>query len=126
MKDPYCDHLASPNGWALGLSMYETHEFDLLKYSDDRSTFLVVGIIVSYIPQHIKIVKNGKSAGLSPWWVLLGTVSSIAAITNIVVLPTSQHDMACCREISGPACGAALLGIVQIGVQWTCFMAMYG
>lgn len=54
----------------------------------------------------------------------MGTLSSITAITNIIVLPTSQHDMACCKEISAAACGAALLGIVQIGVQWTCFMAI--
>lgn len=105
--DSYCDHLASPNPWALGLSI-----------------FLVVGILFSYIPQHAKIMTNGTSAGLSPWWVLLGTLSSIAGLTNIVVLPTSQHDMACCREISGSACSAALLGIVQVGVQWICFMAI--
>jgi len=107
MVDPYCDHLAAPNPWVLTLSIV-----------------LVIGILVSYLPQHVKIIKNGTSAGLSPWWVLLGTVSSIAAIANIVTLPTSQHDMACCKEISAAACGAALLGIVQIGIQWTCFMAI--
>ncbi|KAI4721604.1 glycoside hydrolase family 3 protein [Aureobasidium sp. EXF-10727] len=105
--DPYCEHLASPNGWVLALSVQ-----------------LVLGILISYIPQHVKIVRHGTSAGLSPWWVLLGTISSIAALANILVLPTSQHDMACCREISGAACGAALLGVVQIGVQWACFMTI--
>jgi hypothetical protein len=76
---------------------------------------LVLGILISYIPQHVKIIRHGTSAGLSPWWVLLGTISSISALANILVLPTSQHDM---------ACGAALLGVVQIGVQWVCFMTM--
>jgi uncharacterized membrane protein len=85
---------------------------------------LVLGILISYIPQHMKIIRHGTSAGLSPWWVLLGTVASTAALANILVLPSSQHDMACCREISGKACGAALLGVVQIGVQWVCFMTM--
>ncbi|PNS14700.1 hypothetical protein CAC42_1722 [Sphaceloma murrayae] len=105
MADPYCEHLASPDPWVLALSI-----------------FLVVGILVSYLPQHYKIISLSSSAGLSPWWVLLGTVSSIAGLTNIIVLPTSQHDMACCREISGSACTAALLGIVQVGLQWACFM----
>jgi len=82
----------------------------------------VVGILISYLPQHAKIVSNGTSAGLSPWWVMLGTLSSIAGITNIIVLPTSQHDMRCCKEISAAECGAGLLGVVQVGVQWTCFM----
>jgi hypothetical protein len=85
---------------------------------------LVLGILVSYIPQHVKIIRHASSAGLSPWWVLLGTISSISALGNILVLPTSQHDMACCSEISASACGAALLGVVQIGVQWMCFMIM--
>ncbi|KAF2218631.1 hypothetical protein BDZ85DRAFT_286136 [Elsinoe ampelina] len=107
MADPYCQHLASPNPWVLALSI-----------------FLVVGILVSYIPQHYRIISLSSSAGLSPWWVLLGTLSSIAGITNIVVLPTSQHDMACCKEISASACTAAMLGIVQVGVQWTCFMTI--
>ncbi|PSK42042.1 hypothetical protein B9Z65_3956 [Elsinoe australis] len=107
MADPYCEHLSSPNPWVLSLSI-----------------FLVLGILISYLPQHYKIITLHSSAGLSPWWVLLGTLSSIAAIANIVVLPTSQHDMACCAEISGAACTAALLGIVQVGVQWTCFMAI--
>ncbi|GAB7343235.1 hypothetical protein MBLNU457_1294t1 [Dothideomycetes sp. NU457] len=103
--DPYCDHLRAPNVWVLTLSIV-----------------LVLGILISYLPQHAKIVSNGTSAGLSPWWVMLGTLSSIAGITNIIVLPTSQHDMRCCKEISATECGAGLLGIVQVGVQWTCFM----
>lgn len=127
MKDPYCEHLASPNPWLLALSMY-VYSIALLPCHHQPNlhfSCLVLGILGSYIPQHAKIISNRTSAGLSPWWVLLGTLSSITAIANIVVLPTSQHDIACCREISGAACGAALLGVVQIGVQWTCFMAMY-
>ena len=31
----------------------------------------------------------------------------------------------CCREINGVACASALLGVVQIGVQWACFMFMW-
>lgn len=33
--------------------------------------------------------------------------------------------MACCKEIGSFPCAAALLGIAQIGVQWTCFFFMY-
>lgn len=106
--DPYCEHLASPNPYALALSV-----------------FLVLGILFSYLPQHYKIISHGTSAGLSPWWVLLGTLSSLMALANILVLPTSQHDMQCCRQISGAACAAALLGVVQISVQWVCFTGIW-
>ncbi|EME78897.1 uncharacterized protein MYCFIDRAFT_99834, partial [Pseudocercospora fijiensis CIRAD86] len=83
---------------------------------------LVAGILVSYLPQHVRILRRQSSEGLSPWWVLLGGLSSIAAMGNIVTLPTSRADMLCCRELAGGPCAAALLGVAQIAVQWSCFM----
>jgi hypothetical protein len=56
--------------------------------------------------------------------VLLGTVSGTASIANILTLPESTRDMACCSQIGRFPCAAALLGIAQIGVQWTCFFFM--
>ncbi|KAH6614057.1 PQ loop repeat protein-like protein [Boeremia exigua] len=85
------------------------------------SVFIVVGILVSYLPQHYKIISRRSSRGLSPLFVLLGTVSGTASIANILTLPESTRDMACCKEIGRFPCAAALLGIAQIGVQWTCF-----
>ncbi|KAF2121174.1 hypothetical protein BDV96DRAFT_483894 [Lophiotrema nucula] len=84
-------------------------------------SFIVVGILVSYLPQHYKIISRRSSRGLSPLFVLLGTVSGTASIANILTLPESTRDMACCQEIGKFPCAAALLGIAQIGVQWTCF-----
>lgn len=89
------------------------------------ASFILLGILVSYIPQHIKIIKRRSSEGLSPWFVLLGSLSSIAAIGSVLVLPRSRADMACCKELTSGACAAALLGVAQIGVQWACFMFMY-
>ncbi|KAF2859297.1 hypothetical protein K470DRAFT_219441 [Piedraia hortae CBS 480.64] len=86
------------------------------------AALVTTGILVSYVPQHKKLISNGTSEGLSPWWVLLGALSSIAAVGNILTLPASRQDAACCTRISGGACAAALLGIAQIGLQWTCFM----
>ncbi|KAF2750510.1 PQ loop repeat protein-like protein [Sporormia fimetaria CBS 119925] len=85
------------------------------------SVFIVVGILVSYLPQHYKIISRRSSAGLSPMFVLLGTVSGTASIANILTLPESTRDMACCKDIGRFPCTAALLGVTQIGVQWTCF-----
>ncbi|KAF1944422.1 PQ loop repeat protein-like protein [Clathrospora elynae] len=85
------------------------------------SVFILIGILVSYLPQHCKIIARRSSRGLSPMFVLLGTVSGTASIANILTLPESTADMACCREIGRFPCAAAMLGIVQIGVQWGCF-----
>jgi uncharacterized protein with PQ loop repeat len=102
---PQCDALAHPHWFPVTLA-----------------SFLVIGILVSYLPQHYKIFARRSSEGLSPYWVLLGGLSSIAAIGNILVLPASRQQMSCCTELDGGACAAALLGVAQIGVQWTCFM----
>ena len=103
-----CEHLSAPNAYAVTLA-----------------AFILVGILVSYLPQHHKIISRRSSDGLSPWWVLLGGLSSIAAIGNILVLPRSRSDIACCKVVSGGECAAALLGVAQIGTQWACFMFMY-
>ncbi|EUC38193.1 hypothetical protein COCCADRAFT_32656 [Bipolaris zeicola 26-R-13] len=92
---------------------------DLVNFS--VSVFIVFGILVSYLPQHYKIISRRSSRGLSPMFVLLGTVSGTASIANILTLPESTRDMACCKEIGTFPCAAAMLGIVQIGVQWSCF-----
>ncbi|KAF2871793.1 PQ loop repeat protein-like protein [Massariosphaeria phaeospora] len=86
-----------------------------------RNSFLVVGILVSYLPQHVKIISRRSSQGLSPLFVLLGMVSATASIANILTLPASTRDMACCKQIGGFPCAAALLGIAQLAVQWACF-----
>lgn len=93
--------------------------------ADSANSFIVVGILVSYLPQHYKIIVRRSSRGLSPMFVLLGTVSGTASIANILTLPESTADMACCKEIGSFPCAAALLGIAQIGVQWSCFFFMY-
>jgi PQ loop repeat len=79
---------------------------------------------VSYLPQHYRIISRRSSFGLSPYFVLLGTTSGTCQFANILVLPRSRADVACCKEISGFACFAGLLGIAQVGVQWSCFTVM--
>ena len=83
-----------------------------------------MGIVVSYVPQHVSIVVRRSSAGISPYFVLLGTLSVDFALAYILVLPTSRADMACCRTNSGFACFAALLGVLQIAAQFGCFWLM--
>lgn len=102
-----CARLAHPNPYTVSLA-----------------AFILCGIVVSYLPQHLKIISRRSSEGLSPWWVLLGGLSSIAAIGNILVLPASRADVKCCKELTGGECAAALLGIAQLGLQWGCFMFM--
>lgn len=88
------------------------------------SLVLLVGILLSYFPQHYRIIARGTSFGLSPYFVLLGTTSATSAFANIIVLPPSRVAIECCRVISPFACTAGLLGVAQITVQWICFSIM--
>ena len=90
------------------------------------SVIIVIGILVSYLPQHLRIIIRRSSEGLSPYFVLLGTTSSTFAIANILTLPKSQSDIECCYYISHFACIAGLLGIAQVAMQWGCFTLMSG
>ncbi|KAJ6011190.1 hypothetical protein N7451_002602 [Penicillium sp. IBT 35674x] len=85
------------------------------------SVLIILGILVSYLPQHIRIITRRSSFGISPYFVLLGTTSGTSAFANILVFPKTAQDVACCKEIDGLACFAGLLGVIQVGAQWLSF-----
>ncbi|KAK5292280.1 hypothetical protein LTR99_010424 [Exophiala xenobiotica] len=94
--DPRCAEISTPDYANFGLSL-----------------LILVGIVVSYLPQHLRIIRLRSSYGLSPYFVLLGTTSGTCAFANILVLPKSRSDVACCREIDAFPCVAGLLGVAQ-------------
>ena len=80
--------------------------------------------MISYLPQHYRIISRGTSEGISPWWVLLGTASATCGFANILTVGPSRQDIACCKTVETFECLAGLLGIAQLGVQWICFALM--
>lgn len=116
------------------------------------SIFLSFGLIISYLPQIIRIVRNQSSLGFSPWFLLLGATSSASSFLNIVAL--QWGIVRCCSEVvsqvdslleggtgsklrrshlslfpfhciqSPGACAESMLGIVQVGLQWLMFIIM--
>ncbi|KAG0155083.1 hypothetical protein PDIDSM_656 [Penicillium digitatum] len=105
--DSYCRELASPGVFQTVLSV-----------------LIILGIILSYLPQHIRIISRRSSFGISPYFVLLGVTSGTSAFANILVFPSTAQDVACCQEISGIACFAGLLGVFQVAMQWLCFFSI--
>ncbi|KAL2140658.1 hypothetical protein VTI28DRAFT_3515 [Corynascus sepedonium] len=89
------------------------------------SIVIVIGMLISYLPQHFRIIVRRTSEGISPYFVLLGTTSATSAFANILLLPKSRQDVACCKEIETFHCVAGLLGIAQLGVQWICFTFIF-
>ncbi|KAK0641751.1 hypothetical protein B0T16DRAFT_335775 [Cercophora newfieldiana] len=89
------------------------------------SISIVIGMLISYLPQHVRIIKRGTSEGISPYFILLGTTSATSAFGNILLLPQSRRDVACCKELETFHCVAGLLGITQLGIQWICFTFIF-
>lgn len=79
------------------------------------SVLLAIGIFVSYLPQHARIIQRRSSEGISPWFLLLGVTSGVCAVFNILLL--SRHIYDCCSVMSGGRCFAASLAIIQICLQ---------
>ncbi|CDH59460.1 hypothetical protein AGABI1DRAFT_63949 [Lichtheimia corymbifera JMRC:FSU:9682] len=87
------------------------------------SVFLCIGLVVSYMPQHYRIIVNKTSEGFSSWFLLLGVVSSTSSFLNIILL---QWDaIVCCGSLSTGACLASLMGVFQIMLQWTMFSLVF-
>ncbi|KNE67862.1 hypothetical protein AMAG_19718 [Allomyces macrogynus ATCC 38327] len=84
------------------------------------SLFLLVGIVLSYVPQQLKIVELRSSEGLSPYFLLLGSVSCISTVANVALL---QHDVLKCCDVWSPlTCFENALGLIQVASQAVMFL----
>ena len=81
----------------------------------------MIWLLISYIPQWGRIIVRQSAEGLSTLYILLGSLSGVCAIGNIMMLPSSQVDMGCCRENTRFACVSGLLGILQVASGIVCF-----
>ncbi|ROT42999.1 hypothetical protein SODALDRAFT_28191 [Sodiomyces alkalinus F11] len=102
--DDRCEALRDPDYFNLSLSIS-----------------ILFGLLISYLPQHYRIISRRTSEGISPWFVLLGTTSATSGFANILTVPPSRQDIACCSQVAPGECLVGLLGIAQLGVQWICF-----
>ncbi|KAG2347015.1 hypothetical protein BDR05DRAFT_877061 [Suillus weaverae] len=86
------------------------------------AAFLIIGLVVSYAPQHFRIIQMGSSEGFSPWFLLLGSTSSAAGMLNMIALswPTIQ----CCNDVSVGRCLEITAGVTQVTLQWVLFTAI--
>lgn len=88
-------------------------------------SIILVGLVVSYLPQHYRIIARGTSEGISPYFVLLGTTSATSGFANILTVRGSREAIGCCKELGTFECTAGLLGVAQLGLQWLCFTLMF-
>ncbi|GMG20098.1 unnamed protein product [Ambrosiozyma monospora] len=77
---------------------------------------LALGIYISYVPQHSRIIRRRSSEGLSPLFLLLGSTSAFSAFINLylVTLPARQ----CCSiDLTAFQCMNSQVGFIQVTLQ---------
>lgn len=84
------------------------------------SVFMTIGMFASYAPQLYKIVKRKSAEGISPSFLLLGSLSGGFFFANIAML--ADPVVHCCkRELTHTECVSASLGVLQIFFQASMF-----
>jgi uncharacterized protein with PQ loop repeat len=83
----------------------------------------MLGIVISYLPQHWRICNLKSSHGLSPFYLLMGGLSSYSNVLNALILQSPY--MGCCTQVTRLQCFLNLLGFWQLLIQWAMFFIMY-
>lgn len=129
ISHPQCEALRTPRYLELVVSMYVPLQPPAwlnpwTGVANHPCRLILIGLFISYLPQHYRIISRGTSEGISPYFVLLGTTSATAGFANILTVPPSRAAIGCCKELETFECVAGLLGVAQLGAQWLCFTLM--
>ncbi|KII91525.1 hypothetical protein PLICRDRAFT_38295 [Plicaturopsis crispa FD-325 SS-3] len=87
---------------------------------------LCLGLVLSYVPQHLRIYLKKSSEGFSPWFLLLGSTSAASGMLNMIAL--QWQIIKCCRFLSTGNCLESIGGVFQVFLQWfmfTCILVLY-
>ncbi|KDQ54104.1 hypothetical protein JAAARDRAFT_182472 [Jaapia argillacea MUCL 33604] len=80
---------------------------------------LCAGLVISYMPQHLRIINKKSSEGFSPWFLLLGSTSSASALLNMITMQWGV--IRCCPVLSLGSCIEMTAGLFQVFLQWFLF-----
>lgn len=80
---------------------------------------LCVGLVLSYLPQHYKIIHSKTSQGLNPIFLLLGSTSAASGMLNVITL--QWVVIQCCKYLSPGNCIESLGAVWIVGLQWLFF-----
>jgi hypothetical protein len=88
------------------------------------SVIVLVGTIISNIPQQYRILRRWSAEGISSYFLLTGIVSATCGLANISILSLDIFD--CCRSglVNQYECTSAVMGVAVYGVQWLVFFVM--
>ncbi len=86
------------------------------------AVFLILGTLVAYSPQLLKIYRSRSSDGFSPWYLMLGALSCTSGFLNIIIL--QSPIMRCCTAVPFGQCLYNILGFLQTAAQAAMFFSL--
>jgi len=88
-------------------------------------SIICIGMIVSYIPQYLRILSLRNSFGFSPNFFLLGSIGVVSTLSNLILLQF-YVILDCFIHNNDPIeCIANLFGIIEIFIQFFCFFFLF-
>jgi len=80
---------------------------------------VILGTVLSNIPQQYRIARRRSAEGVSAYWLLTGLVSATCGFANILALGIDIFR--CCRAgaVSDWQCTSGIMGVVYDAVIWT-------
>ena len=89
------------------------------------TVIVVLGTIISNIPQQYRIARRRSAEGVSSYFLITGLVSATCAVMNIVTL--SLDIFRCCHNggISYWECTSGVMGVVSYCTNWAVMGLMY-
>jgi len=85
--------------------------------------FLIVGTIVSYIPQYLSIIRNQSSDGIN--YIMLGFALASSFFTAINAGILNWPYIICCLELTGVECLANNIATEQLLSGLLCYTLLY-
>jgi len=111
MPTNVCDH-----GELQTYADYDDILEDIGLWSIALGIVLIIGAVVAVVPQHISILKNQSTRGISPLWVFLSQINQYSAFLNAFLLNVPL--VRSCSVVSFAACSRNLLAVYQIFATW--------
>ena len=79
--------------------------------------FLTLGSFLSFVPQHIKIIKKKSHVGLSFESSVVGVATCICNLANIII-SNYYKSFTCCKQVGTFNCVGNFLSVFQIFFLW--------
>jgi len=89
--------------------------------------FLLIGTLISYLPQHIKLYGKKSHVGLSLSTAVLGSLVGASMLANYIALQYFE-SFECCKYVDGMHCFGNLMPFLQLVTIYFCavlIMFMY-